>query len=72
LNICTGQTFDPQPVLGYDPRMGFTIFVWLAFLCGIGYAFHRCGRDGGNAIWIAGLIFITVGNFIAFFFSAPG
>jgi hypothetical protein len=52
--------------------MGFTILVWLVFLCGIGYAFHRWGRDGGNAIWIAGLIFITVGNFIAFFFSVPG
>ena len=49
-----------------------TILIWLAFLAGVGYAIHRWGTDGGNAIWIAGLIFIMVGNFIAFFFSAPG
>jgi hypothetical protein len=52
--------------------MGFTILVWLAFLCGICYTLHRWGRDGGNAIWIAVLIFIMVGNFIALFFSVPG
>ncbi len=52
--------------------MAFTILIWLAFLCVIGYAFHRKGSDGGASIWVAGLIFIMVGNIIALFFSAPG
>ena len=45
--------------------------LWLMFLGLLFYVHHKWGTEGGNAVWLIGVILLIVGSIACFFLPNP-